>query len=816
MHEFKGARSGKKGADKGVIIMKYQKAVALLLVGTASVAAVPFASAQTAPAAAADNAAVESANNAPSTDGDIIVTAQRRSESTMNVPVAVSTMAPEALHDYQAAGADTLLSLSGKVPGLYVESTTGRIFPRFYIRGLGNIDFYLGASQPVSIIQDDVVKEHVVLKSNPAFDVGQVEVLKGPQGSLFGRNTTAGIVKFDSVQPSDTWQGQGSLGYGTYNSVNADFGIGGPLTKGGTVSFRLSGLYQHRDDWISNTYTGPSDDGTVPGHNVMGGFDERDVRLQLLFKPSDAFSLRVSGHLRDYSGTASIFYRGSIIPGTNAVPASLDRSVVSYDEAQNNPQAYKNQGVSVKADYDFGAATLTSITAWEHASGYSRGDTDGGAAANFGGIPTTVPGGICAAGCGESQGRLRGLDQWTQELRLASPNTGRFKWQVGGIYFDARDNTEFDQRSFFLVNNSLGTAPNKNNFVLLHDVNTSWAAFGQASYQLTDQLTLSAGARITNDTKSTNLLLHPNFDNLVVPSTAPTSSYACGAATYCRLSDTQPSWDVSLLWRPDHDVSFYARYARGFRGPTVQGRSAVFASAYSTANSEKNTSYEAGIKTAFANDRVHFNVAGFYYDIDNIQLNGNDSNGNGVLFNGNKGKGYGVEAELEARPTNNFRVNVGLSLLHTEINAPNVYAQVGAAGGVLSETVLNPVVKVGSNYYANINGNPFPNAPDYNINVSARYDLPLGGESKLFVAGDFNIQGKTDMVLYRAVEYTADGNYELGGKIGYAWGKYELAVFARNLTNTKNLIGVIDTSNYRAGIYNDPRVIGVSISGSFR
>ncbi|MEO5867932.1 MAG: TonB-dependent receptor [Sphingomonas sp.] len=789
------------------------KSVVRSLLLTVAASAISCATA----AQAQDTVPAPAQGAAPATEsGDIIVTAQHRSENTINVPVAVSVVRPEALRDFQAAGGDTLLSLSGRVPSLYVESTTGRIFPRFYIRGLGNIDFYLGASQPVSIIQDDVVEEHVVLKSNPAFDIAQVEVLKGPQGSLFGRNTTAGIVKFDSAQPSATWQGQGSVSYARFNSINADVGVGGPLTKDGTISFRLSGLYQHRDNWISNTYTGPSDDGTVPGHNVMGRFTERDLRLQVLAKPSDAFSLRLSGHVRDYSGTASIFYRGSIVPGTNAVPASFDRSVVAYDEAQNNPQAYKTHGVSLKADYDFGGATLTSITAWEHASGYSRGDTDGGAAANFGGVATTVPNGICAAGCGESQGRLRGLDQWTEEVRLASPDHGPFKWQIGGIYFDSRDNTEFDQRSFFLTNNSLGTPPNPNNFVLLHNINTSYAGFGQVSYDLTERLTVTGGVRVTNDTKSANLLLHPNFGKLTVPGLAPTSSYACGDAQYCRLSDTQPSWDASLLYKLDHDVSVYARYARGFRGPTIQGRSAVFASAYSTANSEKNTSYEAGIKTAFANDRVHFNVAGFYYVVDNIQLNGNDSNGNGVLFNGSKGKGYGVEAELEARPLPNLRFNAGISLLHTEIDAPNVFAQVGAVGGVAAETVLNPVKTIGNNVYANINGNPFPNAPDYNVNLGARYDLPLGGDSKLFVAGDFNMQGKTNFVLYRSVEYNADGNYELGGKIGYAFGSYELAVFSRNLTNRKNLTGVIDTSNYRAGIYNEPRVFGVSLSGKFR
>jgi iron complex outermembrane receptor protein len=795
--------------------MKLSKTTALLLAGIGCAAVMPAGAQAQASEAQADAALANGSDN-----NAIIVTAQRRVENAMTVPVAVSVIRPEALHDYQAAGADTLLSLSGRVPSLYVDDTTGRIFPRFYIRGLGNIDFYLGASQPVSIIQDDVVEEHVVLKSNPAYDIAQVEVLKGPQGSLFGRNTTAGIIKFDSAQPTDTWQGQGSASYGRFNSVNVDAGIGGPLTQDGKISFRLSGLYQHRDDWISNVYTGPSDDGTKPGHNVLGGDTERDVRLQLLFKPTDRFSVRVSGHYRDYDGTATPFYRGSIKVGTDAVPASVDRSVVANDEGRNNPQAYKMHGASVKAAYEFdGGITLTSISAWEHASGRSLGDTDGGAAVNF---PLT-PGGA-PFGFGESQGHLRGLDQLSQEVRLASDDTGRFKWQVGGIYFDSRDHTEFDQRTFFLTSNvfgGAGNAPNPNNFVLLHNVNTSWAGFGQASYALTDKLTLTGGVRVTKDIHTTDLLEHPNFAALTIPLTAPASSYSCGASTHCRLSDTKPSWDASLLYRFNPEISVYARVARGFRGPTIQGRSAVFASAYTTANSETNTSYEAGFKTAFLDNRVHFNVTGFYYVVDNMQLNGNDSNGNGVLFNAKKGKGYGMEAELDARPTPNLHLGAGLSLLHTEIDDKTVFAQVGSAviGGVptLSQTVLNPTVRVGNNIFAQINGNPFPNAPDYNLNLNARYDQPIGdGGSRVFIAGDFNMQGKTNFVLYNTVEYRADGNFELGAKIGYAFKNYEVAVFARNLTNEKNLIDVIDTSNYRAGIYNDPRVFGVTVSGSFR
>ena len=120
-----------------------------------------------------------------------------------------------------------------------------------------------------------------------------------------------------------------------------------------------------------------------------------------------------------------------------------------------------------------------------------------------------------------------------------------------------------------------------------------------------------------------------------------------------------------------------------------------------------------------------------------------------MLFNARKGKGYGAEADIDARPVPNLRIGAGLSLLHTEIDDTGVYAQVGAAGGVLSERVLNPVVRVGNNYFAQINKNPFPNAPDYNINVNARYDLPITDTSKVFLAGDFNMQGKTNFVLYR-------------------------------------------------------------------
>lgn len=756
---------------------------ALLMLSSALVAA-PFVTA----ARAQDSAA-----SAPADDqlGEIVVTAERRSENLQKVPVSVGVVQGDQLRNFTAGGGD-ILELAARVPGLYAETTTGRIFPRFYIRGLGNIDFYLGASQPVSIIQDDVVLEHVVLKSNPVFDVNQVEVLRGPQGSLFGRNTTAGIIKFDTIRPTMDWQGRAQASYGSYNTVTFDGGVGGPIVAD-KLAFRVSGLYQRRDDWVDNNYTGTSADGTKPGKDVMGGFEEKDARLQLLLQPNETLSMLTSVHVRDYSGTSTLFHRGALKKGSNDVSGE-PRGIVSYDEANDNPQAYKTYGAAEHIAIDMGPVTLTSITAYETTSGYSRGDTDGGAAANYpvAGVPN---------GFGQSQGQVRDLDQLSQEVRLASNGNDAFKWQVGGMLFDSRDTTDFYQRAYFLTT----AARNPNNWVRLRNKNESWALFGQASYELVPGLTITAGGRYTKDTKETRLVR-------ATANVAGVSSYT--GRRFVKLTGKEPSWDVSALYEVSPEVSLYARVARGFRGPTIQGRSAVFNSDFTTADSETIMSYEGGIKTNLLNNRLRFNLTGFAWKVKDIQLNGNDVNGNGVLFNAKAAKAYGLEADLEARPVENFTLSAGVSLLHSEIDDNNVYAQVCALNGVVVCTVQDPTITVpGRGVFAQIDGNPLPNAPKYTANIAARYDIPLGNGGKLFASTDWNIQGYTNFVLYRTKEFYSKGDFEGGLKVGYTApdGRYEIAAFARNITNEKNLKGVIE--NYMAAVFNEPRIIGVSLSG---
>ncbi|MBB6503447.1 iron complex outermembrane receptor protein [Sphingomonas endophytica] len=742
-------------------------------------------------------AATDAAPDADDTGlGEVVVTAERRTENLRRVPVSVAVVNGDDLRTFQAGGEDAL-ALAGRVPGLYAETTTGRIFPRFYIRGLGNIDFYLGASQPVSIIQDDVVLEHVVLKSNPVYDVANVEVLRGPQGSLFGRNTTAGIIKFDTIRPGQTWSSRFNASYGSYNTVTFDAGVGGPLVQD-KIAVRLSGLYQHRDDWVDNDYTGVSRDGTRPGRDAMGGFDERDARLQVLLTPTETLSINLSGHVRSYEGTSTVFHRGALIKGQNNINLE-PRDRVALDEGANNPQAYKTYGGSVNAAWDFGAATLTSITAYETTSGYSRGDTDGGAATNFGG-----------SGYGESLGRIRDLDQWTQEVRLASNGDGAFKWQFGGFYFDSRDVTEFYQRGYFLLPGD--AQRNVNNWVRLRNVNTSWAVFGQASYRLAERLTLTAGARYTEDDKETRLVragrnAAGTLDTF--PATAPRA---------VKLTGKEPSWDLSALYEIDPTASIYARVARGFRGPTIQGRSAVFNTPFSTADSETIMSYEAGVKTQ-PTSKLRLNATAFTYRVNDIQLNGNDANGNGTLFNADHANAYGVEAEMDWRPIRNITFSLGGSAIHTEIKDKNVFAQVCQFGPSVTCTVLNQTVPATifgqPATLARIDGNPLPNAPRWQVDAAVRYDIPLSDRGNFFVASDVNMQGYTNFVLYKTREFFANDNLELGLKAGFstADGRYEIAAFARNITNEKNLKGVIE--NYNAAVFNEPRIVGVSLSGKF-
>ena len=181
---------------------------------------------------------------------EIVVTAQKREQNIQDVPISISRLAGQRLESKFTGGED-ILALASTVPGLHVESSNGRLSPRFYMRGLGNADFTAAASQPVSIVFDEVPMEKASLKSFPIFDLDDIEVIRGPQGTLFGRNTTAGIVKLDSRRPTEETEGYIKASGGNKGTINVEGAIGGTLVEN-TLMGRISFITQNRSDWINN------------------------------------------------------------------------------------------------------------------------------------------------------------------------------------------------------------------------------------------------------------------------------------------------------------------------------------------------------------------------------------------------------------------------------------------------------------------------------------------------------------------------------------------------------------------------------------
>ena len=703
---------------------------------------------------------------------EVIVTAQRRAENMQEVPISVAALEGERM-DALFEGGEDIRALATRIPSLYAESSNGRISPRFYIRGLGNTDFDLAASQPVSIVMDEVVLENVVLKSSPLFDLERVEVLRGPQGTLFGRNTPAGIVKFDTKKPSQDFDAGFAVSYGELDTASVQGAIGGGLTD--SVSGRVAVLYQSRGDYIDNTFTGESD--------AMGAYDELAWRAQLLAEPSDAFRLLFNMHGRDNDGTSAIFRANVLGPGSDGFNSNYDRESVSFDEGDNNPQSAEGLGGSIRLEYDFDeGTTLTSITAYESTESKSEGDIDGGFGADF--LPFVGP---CPPGSSvddpcipfpsHSQDGIDDLDQFTQEFRLASQATEQLFWQAGVFYFDSK---------FSVLTLPFFVPPT----TVTHE-NTAWAVFGHVSYDVSDNLTLTGGARYTDDDK-----------DMSAASFAPVAPVS--------VSDDQVTGDISALYRVSDQFNIYARIATGFRAPTIQGRDIAFGAPASTADSETITSYEAGFKSDLANNRVRLNGSVYYYELEDQQLTAIGGGGNFVqLLNADKGTGMGFDLDGEFLVTDRLLLTAGFSYTDTELK--DDLTSGGCGSGLC--TVTDPVDANG-NFI--IDGNPFPQAPEYIASITARYGVPVGNSGEFFIFTDWAFQGETNFFLYEAKEFKSEDTYEGGLRIGYSMndGQYEFAVFGRNITDEENVKGAIDFNNL-TGFDNEPRVIGVSFRAQF-
>ncbi len=756
----------------------------------------------------------------------ITVTAERRLENIRDVPSSVSALQGDILEALATSGQD-VRALSGRVPSLNIESSFGRAFPRFYIRGYGNTDFRLNASQPVSLVYDDVVQENPILKGFPVFDVSRVEVLRGPQGTLFGRNTPAGVVKFDSVKPGKGTDGYASISAGTFKTVNAEGAAN--LALGAGLAMRISVLNQTRDDWVKNTFAGPTSE--------LEGYRDSALRVQLGYDGKAAggsdLSVLANVHGRDYKGSARLFRANIIQPGSNNLVAGFDERKISTDGV--NDAELQNVGGSLRVRIGLPGMALHSITGYEHVKTFSRGDIDGGFV-----IPQPFPApNITGPGfipfSSESADGMPKHSQLTQELRLESNSGGPLSWQAGVFLF--REDYKIESFSY-----DSPSANAQDGYLRVRQKNDAAAVFGNVNFSVTPEFKVRAGLRYTRDSKtfaaedynasgfapciapSNNIVLGPP-GTLVGPVKCTLAQLGSLGPLSANPKDNKLTWDLSGTYALNKDTTAYARAATGFRGSSVQGASAF--NNQSVAGPETNTSVEAGVKADLFNRRARLAFSAFSYTVKDLQLTAVGGAGNAnILLSAKKAVGQGFELDLQSVLSDQLLASFGVGYNDTKIKDAGLIVSACGNGQSSANPPIPNCTIANRNFYdlasnsqkAYIDGNPLPQAPKTTANFTLKFTQPVAmfGGGEFYAFTDWVYRSKVNFFLYESTEFTGKAMTEGGLRLGYTWGngKYDVAVFARNITDQIRIVGGIDFNNL-TGFVNEPRTFGAQFKASF-
>ncbi len=640
-------------------------------------------------------------------------------------------------------------------------------------------------------------RKNPILKGFPAFDLDRIEVLRGPQGTLFGRNTPAGVVKFESVRPKKNFEGYGSISVGTFRTINAEGAVNVPTSADSAL--RLSLLSQTRNDWVNNT-------NPAGLTQEFEGYRDTAFRAQWQVQAGQDLSALVNLHARDYEGSARLFRANIIQPGTNDFVAGFDERRISTDG--KNEQTLKNVGASLRLRLGLeGGLTLHSITGYETVDAFSRGDIDGASAPYvFAGGPGSIP------FLSETADGMPKHRQLTQELRVESNQPGPLNWQAGVYLF----HEDYKVESF---NYNTTAASVQDGYERIRQKNDAYALFGAVNYIVSPAIKLRGGLRYTHDKK-----------RLDVEDYNTTAFVPCNLAGKCTLAqlaaqepdgnlsasptDNKLSWDLSGTYALDKGLNLYGRVATGFRGSSIQAAGAF--NGKSVAGPETNLSFEAGVKADLWDGRARVNFGVFHYTVKDQQLTAVGGTANAtVLLNAKKAVGQGFEMDLQAYVTDNLLASLGVGYNDTKIKDPNLAVSVcgnGQSPPAPNCTVTDPLNGSGQ---ALIDGNPLPQAPKTTLNFTLRYGFPAAG-GEWYALTDWVYRSKVNFFLYEAKEFTGKPLTEGGIRVGFQWGKgkYEAAVFGRNITNQIRIVGGIDFDNL-TGFINEPRTFGAQFRAMF-
>ncbi len=531
------------------------------------------------------------AETSPSSPGDqaalqeIVVTAQRRAESAQNVGIAMSVLAGQTLADKSISYVN---DLQNAVPSLQVEPAFGSSQPQFRLRGVGFIDYTSNNTSPVGVSLDGVAFALPIQTQGQLFDIDRVEVLRGPQGTLYGRNTTGGEINFISNRPTADPHAGFSLEYGSHNELDAEGFVSGGIAEG--LMGRLAVATEQGGAWQRNRVTG----------QALGDKDKVAIRGQLQWDPTGAVAIRLGVHgAADKSDEQGLYLLQPYTPGSGppAIPADASRYVTGWGL---NPTFAKligigagskpgldnsNDGVDLTADIDLGGAKLTGITAYNKLIRREYADWDG---TQF----------------DDSDEYLNSdLDVFSQELRLAG-NRGHFGW-VSGLFYS---NEDLRENFYSDLTDRLGGIA----VTTYEQVANSLGIFAQGNYQITDTLKATLGIR--EDHESRELI---GLNTAFLPGVPSLTGGALGGS----ITSNLPSGKAELDFKPNADTLLYASISRGVKSGGFTAHNTVTAPAADPFEPEKLTAYEIGMKSDLAHT-LRANASVFYYRYKDQQILG--------------------------------------------------------------------------------------------------------------------------------------------------------------------------------------------------
>lgn len=769
-------------------------------------------------ACAVNPAAAAAAANDATTIETLIVTAEKRAENIQDVPVAVTAASGESLRTQHIEQLQELRFLDTSVN---YKVSTGSSTSAFAIRGVGTASFSSGLEQSVSTVLDGVVLSDPSAVQTLA-DIDHVEILKGPQGMLFGKNASAGVISITTNDPKiGQLGGEAHLSYGEHNEQIFQGVVNVPIND--EVALRVVATHNHLDGWVTDP---------VLGGKALNPINIDAVRAKLLIKPTDDLKIVLSADA-SYTGDfcCSQVVRSAPDPHTGVAVSDRQVGIVegpnNYQVADGAPAFGHGRvwGASGQVDYNLPAGySLTSITGYRYSNRSNFYDADF-APFNF----ADINGGTSVA------------SNFSQELRLTSPTGERFDYVAGLYYYYARTGGTIGQIGFF-NNPTIDTSviPTSGQ-ILASDAQTSdvhskdYAVFGQGRIHFNDAVSLILGARLTRDELALEYtesgLIHNVPLRGLYPATGfPANSYIgfpgpyvtpcvttavapaqpnCFPAINQTLANNNFSWRVTLQDEFTQDIMGYATVARGYKGP---GFSALTVTASNIVNNQVDqriqpeipTSFEVGIKSELFDRRVLLNADVFHTDYKNFQAQVSTPTPNGfvsIVHNAGEVKTEGVEVAAVAKFTPELTGNAQVSYIKARYgDFPGVSCYVTLSNPATGATVnqpecttaatATPVLAAGT---INANGNRLAGSPDWQYLMALNYEHPNTVASLTgFGYVGWNWQGRVDYAANNdpKQEQASFGMLAANVGLGDADGKWRVTIYGTNLLDKHWAAGI--------------------------